>query len=74
MTWLMTSCIFYIQGLKQQEEEQNFQREFPPCNMEYKPSKGTRFWCTTQSGGIERDWVRFLFKHNLIIDKNNFFV
>ncbi|KAG5683939.1 hypothetical protein PVAND_013195 [Polypedilum vanderplanki] len=42
-------------GLKQQEEEANFQREFPPCNMEYKREKGTRFWCTTQSGGVERE-------------------
>jgi hypothetical protein len=41
--------------LKQQEEEANFQKEFPPCNMEYKREKGTRFWCTTQSGGIERE-------------------
>ena len=44
-----------FQGLKQLEEEQSFQREFPPCNMEYKVDKGTRFWCTKQSGGIERD-------------------
>lgn len=42
-------------GLKQLEEEANFQREFPPCNMEFKREKGTRFWCTTQSGGIERE-------------------
>ncbi|XP_070491849.1 neuferricin [Chironomus tepperi] len=46
-------------GIKQQEEEKNFHREFPPCNMEYKKDKGTRFWCTKQSGGIDRDWAGY---------------
>ncbi|CAG9803024.1 unnamed protein product [Chironomus riparius] len=46
-------------GIKQQEEEKNLQREFPPCNMEYKKEKGTRFWCTKQSGGIDRDWAGY---------------
>lgn len=55
----LTSLVFIFQGLKQQEEAQNFQRSFPPCNMEYKVSKGTRFWCTKQSGGIERDWAGY---------------
>lgn len=33
-------------GIKQQEEEQSFKHEFPPCNVEYKPESGSRFWCT----------------------------
>lgn len=52
------SALFF-KGLKQIEDEQNFQQEFPPCNMEYKVNKGTRFWCTKQSGGIERDWAGY---------------
>lgn len=51
----LAQLYFIFQGLKQQEDEQSFQREFPPCNMEYKVNKGTRYWCTTQSGGIERE-------------------
>jgi len=51
-------CVCFL-GLKQIEEEKNFNVEFPPCNIEYKADSGTRFWCTTQSGGIERDWAGF---------------
>lgn len=39
--------IFRLLGIKQQEEEQNFKYEFPPCNIEYKADPGTtRYWCT----------------------------
>ena len=30
---------------------------FPPCNSEWSAEKGHRVWCTTKSGGVERDWV-----------------
>lgn len=52
-------CFKRFSGLKQQEEEKNFNTDFPPCNVEYKPKQGTRVWCTTQSGGIEREWAGF---------------
>jgi len=29
---------------------------FPPCNVEWSQAEGSRFWCTTKSGGITRDW------------------
>jgi len=40
---------------KSKEDEK--MRMFPPCNAEWKPDVGTRFWCTKQSGGISRDWI-----------------
>ncbi|XP_047117427.1 neuferricin [Schistocerca piceifrons] len=30
---------------------------FPPCNVEWSHDTGSRVWCSTRSGGIERDWV-----------------
>ncbi|XP_014676778.1 PREDICTED: neuferricin-like [Priapulus caudatus] len=38
---------------------------YPPCNSEWSQDKGGRVWCSTKSGGIERDWAgvpRKLFK------------
>jgi len=29
---------------------------FPPCNVEWSAEKGTRYWCTTKSGGVTRVW------------------
>lgn len=40
----------FVLGLKQEEEKRNEQKEFPPCNVEYKSDpEQTRFWCTTVS-------------------------
>lgn len=39
---------------KRKEELKN--NEFPPCNIEWNASTGTKVWCTNQSGGVERDW------------------
>lgn len=42
--------VTFILGIKQQEEEQKFKHDWPPCNMEYKADTGiTRFWCTDVS-------------------------
>uniref|UniRef100_A0AC35FMU0 Uncharacterized protein n=1 Tax=Panagrolaimus sp. PS1159 TaxID=55785 RepID=A0AC35FMU0_9BILA len=30
---------------------------FPPCNSEWHKDSGGRVWCTTKSGGINREWV-----------------
>ena len=30
---------------------------FPPCNVEWNQAEGSRFWCTTRSGGVQRDWA-----------------
>lgn len=41
------------------EDEDLFKEKFPMCNIEYKPEEGSRVWCSTKSGGIQRDWVGF---------------
>jgi predicted heme/steroid binding protein len=30
---------------------------FPTCNSEWRKDTGGRVWCTTKSGGVEREWV-----------------
>ena len=30
---------------------------FPPCNSEWGQKTGHRVWCTTKSGGIQREWT-----------------
>lgn len=40
-----------------QADENAEKLKFPPCNIEWDPQSGTRVWCTSKSGGIERDWV-----------------
>ncbi|XP_056141329.1 neuferricin [Lampris incognitus] len=30
---------------------------FPPCNSEWSAANGGRVWCSTKSGGVQRDWV-----------------
>lgn len=32
-------------------------RDYPPCNTEWSAEKGSTFWCSTKSGGIEREWT-----------------
>lgn len=29
---------------------------FPPCNSHWSEATGSKLWCSTKSGGIERDW------------------
>lgn len=40
----------------ERERVARFAAEFPPCNMESTNNAGTRFWCTPQRGGIQREW------------------
>ncbi|KAK2828813.1 hypothetical protein Q5P01_019847 [Channa striata] len=30
---------------------------FPACNSEWSAAKGGKVWCSTKSGGVERDWA-----------------
>uniref|UniRef100_A0A8D2QVM5 Cytochrome b5 domain containing 2 n=1 Tax=Zosterops lateralis melanops TaxID=1220523 RepID=A0A8D2QVM5_ZOSLA len=47
-----------IEGaLKFQAEDEQKKQQFPPCNSEWSSAKGTRFWCSRQSGGVHRDWA-----------------
>lgn len=44
------------------EEEKNVQleqekKDFPPCNTEWSADKGSTFWCSNKSGGVEREWT-----------------
>ncbi|XP_077693128.1 neuferricin isoform X2 [Eretmochelys imbricata] len=32
-------------------------KQFPPCNSEWSSTSGSRFWCSKQSGGVNRDWI-----------------
>ncbi|CAG9114596.1 unnamed protein product [Plutella xylostella] len=40
---------------KQEAEEKR--QNYPPCNMEWSVSDGTKVWCTKNSGGITREWT-----------------
>lgn len=54
-----------IAAAKQNEKhEREMRQKFPPCNVKSSAAEGTKVWCTTKSGGIERDWVGYprLFK------------
>ncbi|XP_071621265.1 neuferricin [Heliangelus exortis] len=44
------------EALKLQAESEQMKQHFPPCNSEWSSAAGTRFWCSRQSGGINRDW------------------
>ncbi|XP_060599237.1 neuferricin-like [Ruditapes philippinarum] len=37
--------------------EEDDRKIFPPCNFEYKQGWGRRTWCSTLSGGVNRDWA-----------------
>ncbi|XP_006750996.1 neuferricin [Leptonychotes weddellii] len=40
-------------GRRALEEKQTF----PPCNAEWSSSRGSRLWCSPESGGVSRDWI-----------------
>ncbi|XP_010141662.1 PREDICTED: neuferricin [Buceros rhinoceros silvestris] len=44
------------EALKFQAESEQRKQQFPLCNSEWS-SKGSRFWCSRQSGGVSRDWT-----------------
>ncbi|NXG04750.1 NEUFC protein, partial [Sakesphorus luctuosus] len=45
------------EALKLQADSEQRKQQFPPCNSEWSSAKGTRFWCSRQSGGVSRDWA-----------------
>ncbi|NXT78048.1 NEUFC protein, partial [Zapornia atra] len=45
------------EALKFKAESEQRKQQFPPCNSEWSSAKGSRFWCSTQSGGVSRDWA-----------------
>lgn len=43
-----------------EQKNVKFNQRFPPCNTEWKGATNqNRFWCTTKSGGIQRDWAGY---------------
>ncbi|NXX42288.1 NEUFC protein, partial [Tricholaema leucomelas] len=45
------------EALKFQAESEQRKLQFPPCNSEWSSAKGSRFWCSRQSGGEPRAWA-----------------
>ncbi|NXV06937.1 NEUFC protein, partial [Cettia cetti] len=45
------------EALKFQAESEQKKQQFPPCNSEWSSAKGTRFWCSRESGGVHRAWA-----------------
>lgn len=46
-------------NIAQEDSEEVLQEKmkYPPCNIAWSQNEGTRVWCSTKSGGIERDWT-----------------
>ena len=40
-----------------EERREAMKRSLPDCNSRWSQADGSEVWCTTKSGGIERDWV-----------------
>ena len=48
----------WIAQAHQDKDKDDVEKQmFPPCNVEWSQAEGSRFWCTTKSGGVSRDWV-----------------
>uniref|UniRef100_A0A0A9YZJ6 Neuferricin n=1 Tax=Lygus hesperus TaxID=30085 RepID=A0A0A9YZJ6_LYGHE len=45
------------EGKKAEEIQQDLERRFPPCNLEWSAEKGKIVWCSNKSGGIAREWI-----------------
>lgn len=46
-------------AIEKKKQTEEIKRKYPDCNVEFKQETGTRVWCSTQSGGIDRDWIGF---------------
>jgi len=46
-----------LKALNAKFEEEEKDKIFPSCNMEWSATSGSRLWCSEKSGGIERDWT-----------------
>ncbi|XP_036613014.1 neuferricin isoform X2 [Trichosurus vulpecula] len=45
------------QGDASRETENQQRQHFPACNSEWRSGSLGRFWCSKQSGGVNRDWT-----------------
>lgn len=44
-------------GLEANTRALEEKHRFPPCNAEWSSARGSRFWCSPNSGGVSRDWT-----------------
>lgn len=44
-------------GLEANKQALEEKHKFPPCNVEWSSARGSRFWCSANSGGVSRDWT-----------------
>lgn len=44
-------------GLEANKQKLKEKERFPPCNVEWSSTRGSRFWCSQKSGGVDRDWI-----------------
>ncbi|XP_035889136.1 neuferricin isoform X3 [Phyllostomus discolor] len=44
-------------GLEAKTRALEEKHKFPPCNSEWSSARGSRFWCSPNSGGVSRDWT-----------------
>jgi len=48
----------WIEVAREERDKQDVEKQmFPPCNVEWTKAEGSRYWCTTKSGGVTRGWV-----------------
>ncbi|KAM4620305.1 neuferricin isoform 2-T2 [Polymixia lowei] len=45
------------EGQRLKAQSQAEREVFPACNSEWSATRGGRVWCSTKSGGVERDWT-----------------
>ncbi|KAJ8680208.1 hypothetical protein QAD02_015995 [Eretmocerus hayati] len=44
-------------AMKRDSIEEERKTRFPPCNVEWDATSGTRVWCSKNSGGVTRNWI-----------------
>ncbi|KAL2765605.1 neuferricin isoform 1 precursor [Daubentonia madagascariensis] len=54
---LMQVEAMITKGLEANKQELKEKQKFPPCNAEWSSTRGSRFWCSLESGGVSRDWT-----------------
>jgi len=48
----------WTEEAREERDKQDVEKQmFPPCNVEWTKADGSRYWCTTKSGGVTRSWV-----------------
>jgi hypothetical protein len=48
------------EGRRLRAEDKDEQQRLPTCNSKWTQHEGGEVWCSKDSGGVQRDWVRTL--------------